>query len=106
MLLSLPRKLSNSERQFHASESWWPIHGVSKDSFQAWPSHFMIDGQTEVANLGFAVHGQKLTMRRWVLRMVGKGMRETSLEMPGGGEWVPRIPPPLLVFNTNASVAI
>lgn len=62
MMLSLPRKLSIPECQFHASESWRPIHGASKDSFQAWPSHFMVDGQTEVANLGFSVQVQKLTL--------------------------------------------
>lgn len=89
MLLSLPRKLSISECQFHASKSWRPIRGVRKDSFQAWPRHFMVDGQTEVANLGFAVHDQKLTLRGWVLRMVGKDMKETSSEMPKGGERVP-----------------
>lgn len=41
--------------QFHASESWRPIRGVCKDSFQEWPNHFTIDGQTELANLESAV---------------------------------------------------
>lgn len=88
MLLPLPRKLSNSECQFHASESWRPIRGVSKDSFQAWPRHFVVDRQTEVTNLGSAIQGQKRTLSRMGAKDDGKGMRETSSEMPEGGELV------------------
>lgn len=51
--------------QFHASESWRPIRGVCKDSFQEWPNRFTIDGQTELANLESAGHGQSAVAEVW-----------------------------------------